>query len=71
MDEPACATPKRMAGLSRFRFFFCGRGKVGGGGGNSRLLRDERCESCLTEQRCSVPCVTFRFALLIVRPLGC
>ena len=52
-------------------FFFCGRGKVGGDYG--RLLRDEIIESCLTEQRCSVnlSCVTFRFVLLLVRPLSC
>ena len=37
------------------------------------LLREESIESCLTEQRCSVdlPCVTFYFVLLPVRPLGC
>ena len=40
-------------------FFFCDRGKVGGG--NYRLLRHERFESCLTEQRCTAPCVTFCF----------
>ena len=36
-------------------------------------LRDEIIESCLTEQRCSVnlSCVTFRFVLLLVRPLCC
>ena len=51
--------------------FFCGRGKVGGD--NNSLLHVESIESCLTEQRCSVdlPCVTFCFVLLLVRPLGC
>ena len=58
---------KKMAAYRRFMFFFCGRGKVGGS--NNRLLRDESFELCLTEQRCSVPCVTFFF--LIFRPLGC
>ena len=53
--EPACAAPKRMAAPRRFMFFFCGRGKVGRGD-NNRLLRDESFESCLAEQRCSVPC---------------
>ena len=50
--EPACATSKRMAASKRFVFFFCGRGKVGGG--NNRLLHNESFESCL-------PCVTFCF----------
>ena len=58
-----------MAAPIRFIFFFCERGKVEEG--NNRLLRDESFRSCLTEQRCSVPCVTFCFGLLIVRPLGC
>ena len=37
------------------------------------LLRDESIELCFTEQRCSVdlPCVTFCFVLLLVKPLGC
>ena len=56
---PPCAAPKRMAAPRRFMFFFCGRGKVGGG--KNRLLRDESFESCLTQQRCSVLCVTVCF----------
>ena len=62
-------TKKKMAALRRFMFFFCGRDKAGAG--NNRLLRDESFESCLTEQRYSIPCVTFCFVLLLVRPLGC
>ena len=57
--EPACAAPKIMATPRRFLFFFCGRGKVGGG--YNSLVRDESFESCLNEQRFSVPCVTFCF----------
>ena len=57
-----------MAAPRRFMFFFCGRGKVGGR--KYRLLCDESFESCLAEQRFSVPCVTFRIVLSIVRPLG-
>ena len=55
-------------------YFFSERGKEGGGGGgggNNRLLCDESFESCLTEQRCSVPCTTFSFVLLLVRPIDC
>ena len=48
-----------MAAPRHFMFFFCGTGKVAGG--TNRLLRDESFESCLTEQRCSVACVTFCF----------
>ena len=64
--EPACAAPTRMAARKHFMVFFCGRGEVGGG--NSRLLGDKSIESCLTEQHCSVLCVTFYFVLLLVRP---
>ena len=55
--DPSCAAHKRMAAPRRFMFFFCGRGKVGG----DKFLRDESFESFLTEQRCSVPCVTSCF----------
>ena len=49
------------SGTYGFMFFFCGRVKVGGGGDNNRLLRDESIESCLTEQRSfiDIPCVTY------------
>ena len=58
-------------GTLTFMVFFCGRGKIGGD--NNELLRNECIESCLTEQSCSIdlPCVTFCFILLPVRPLGC
>ena len=56
-NERFCRAPKRMAAPRLSMFSFCGRAKVGGS--NNRLLRDESFESCLTEQRCSVPCVTF------------
>ena len=69
VSEPACTAPKRMAAPRRFMFFFCGRGK--GGVGNNRLLINDTFQLCLSEQRCSVPCVTFCFVLLLVTPLGC
>ena len=64
LNEPACAAAKRMATPRRFVFFFCRKGKLGGG--NNRLSRDESFESCLIEQRCSVvlPYVTFCFQTL-------
>ena len=48
-----------MAAPRRFMLFTCGRGKVEGG--NNRLLLGESFESCLTEERCPVPCLTFCF----------
>ena len=64
-EERFCQAPSLMAAPSSF---------VGEGDYDRLLvLRDEIIESCLTEQRCSVnlSCVTFRFVLLLVRPLCC
>ena len=68
MSEAVCAAPKMTAAPKTFMFFSCGRGRIGGG--NHRPPSDESIESCLAEQRCSVPCVTFCFVLLLVRPLS-
>ena len=66
--ERFCQATSLMAAPRRSCSSFVGEVKK-----NDRLLRDEIIESCLTEQRCSVnlSCVTFRFVLLLVRPLCC
>ena len=73
-SERCYAAPSAMAAPRRPCSSFIPnsvRGKVGGD--NDRLLRDESIESCLNEELCSVdlPCVTFCFVLLLVRPLYC
>ena len=61
--------PKRIAAPKRFMFFFCGRGKLGGG--YNRLLCNESFESCLTEQRCSVDLLFFYVLFCFVNCQGC